>query len=158
MKLCVAVGILALAASGNAFADDLNLICAGTATGTASQQSHAFVTDPNTGQSAYGNAVTTQREEYDGRVRVHFDDTGGRILIPRRMWPPIHGQAEDGWWPLDHVQMSEDAIHARFGLNIFNHPSVAIDRRSGSIEIGGLGGGFSGDCEVDQTATGPRRF
>jgi hypothetical protein len=74
------------------------------------------------------------------------DITGdrGRIRIPHIM---RHPGGDEGWRPLKDLKLDEHLITGHFAMNLWNWPSVTIDRVSGRIALVGFRGfAFHGDC------------
>lgn len=95
-------------------------------------------------------------EQFQTGVQFDFRDGGGRVHLAGKLIPPLHSGGNDGWWPLEDVQMSPDRITARYHVNALNRPSVKIDRRSGLVEIKGIED-FNGKCDLGDWSAG-RRF
>lgn len=95
-------------------------------------------------------------EQFQTGVQFDFRDGSGRVHLTGKMIPPLNSGGNDGWWPLDDVQMSADRITARYHINALNRPTVEIDRRSGLVEIKGMSV-FSGKCDLGDWGAG-RRF
>ncbi len=95
-------------------------------------------------------------EQFQTDVQFDFRDGGGRIHLSGKLIPPLHSGGNDGWWPLEEVQMSPDRISARYHVSGLNSARVNIDRRSGMVEIKGMPG-FSGKCDVGDWGAS-RRF
>jgi hypothetical protein len=76
-----------------------------------------------------------------------------RVRPPAAIVPPMHGQNDDGWWPLTEAKISDTEISGRFSLNWLNQPTVKIDRTNGSIEVQGkFKLSFRGTCEIADPA------
>lgn len=79
---------------------------------------------------------------------VEITGDSARIFVPPSLLPPVRGRSDAGWRPLDRLNITDDSITGRFDLNIFNKPTVEIDRTTGTIEIDGFGTtSYSGVCE-----------
>lgn len=135
---------------------DLHLQCDGIATFPESQSTTASAWG-SSGGYASGAATTVRRGSAPDRVLVALAGEDGRVRLPRSMVPTVNGGGEDGWWPLNELEVTDSQITGRFRLNPFNRPSVRIDRITGSIEIqGSFKLSFRGDCvPIDATQ---RRF
>ncbi len=84
-------------------------------------------------------------------------DSGARIRMPPVMTPPINVGSDAGWWTVDRLNVTPTEITGRFTLNLFNKPSIRIDRVRGSIEVdGNFDYYFLGDCERIEMPTAPR--
>ena len=70
---------------------------------------------------------------------MRIDAAGaGAIKPPSAILPPIHkgqGRLVDP----KASTVTDDAIKGKYALNLLNHPSVEIDRRTGDIDMHGMG-------------------
>jgi hypothetical protein len=157
----VALGIgvaFLFAGSPKASAEVLLLSCNGIGSQTAADMSFgsAYSSD---GTSFTGSSTSYRTQESADQTVVELQDGNGRIRVPSTILPPIHGGGDHGWWPLSDIVIGESEITARFSLNIFNKPKVVIDRRSGQIQINGLGqDDFRGTCDRLDPSINSRRF
>jgi len=97
-------------------------------------------------------AMSSRQDQFEALVRGHSTD-----LYRYAYW--LCGQealAQDlvqdtflrAWRALDRLSITDRSITGRFDLNIFNKPTVEIDRTTGTIEIDGFGNtSYSGICE-----------
>lgn len=95
---------------------------------------------------------TTQH--FDTSITLEIDGDRGRIMPAKNMIPPLHADADNGWFPLRNVAVSPEEIRGEFTLNAANHPKLKVDRRNGHIAIEGLTR-FNGTCDRADAA---RRF
>ena len=95
-------------------------------------------------------------EQFQTGAQFDFRDGSGRVHLTGKLIPPLNSGGNDGWWPLEDVQMSPDRITARYRINALNRPTVNIDRHSGLVEIKGINA-FSGKCDAGDWGAG-RRF
>jgi hypothetical protein len=155
MKLFLAI-ILA-ATAGAAHAEALDLICRGTAVHTEATQSFGCIRT-DSGRSADADETTYQQARSEESLRVRIDAHGaGAIKPPAAILPPIH-KGKDGWWDLEGLSVTDAVIRGKYSLNILNHPTVEIDRRTGDFDMHGMGLRFSGTCEKAPEEPGDRRF
>lgn len=128
-------------------ADSLTLICYGQGE-HAVLESHAGY-EWNDKRKHYEPTQRTETgtEQFQTGIQFDFRDGAGRVHLSGKMVPPLNSGGNDGWWPLEELQMSPDSITGRYRVNALNHPSVRIDRRSGMVEIQGKPG-FSGKCDI----------
>ncbi|MGE0531173.1 MAG: hypothetical protein AB7G40_14795 [Hyphomonadaceae bacterium] len=130
-----------------AFADDLLLACSGSGDRTTTSSSFGTVTSPY-GDTYTGQGTQLRRETISERVMVEITGDTARIFVPASLLPPIRGGSDAGWRALDRLSITDRSITGRFDLNIFNKPTVEIDRTTGTIEIDGFGNtSYSGICE-----------
>jgi hypothetical protein len=126
---------------------DLLLRCDGIGTRIDTQTATMSASN-SAGQTATANSTTYSKERFNDRLLLDLKMDGGRIRMPKSMVPPINSGGSDGWWSLTDLQVSEDAILARFKMNFLNKPVVRIDRSTGDIEVSGFAGlNFRGSCE-----------
>lgn len=59
----------------------------------------------------------------------------------------IRGGGDEGWWTFQTIDIQPERIEGRISLNFANKPKVVINRRTGDIDIGGVGIAFSGVCQ-----------
>lgn len=113
--------------------------------------------DYDKGRYTYGNKTELSTQDFDASVMIQLWDGGGRIRLPTSLVPPIHSRGDHGWWELDGVSRTRDAIAAQYRLNGLNKPRITIDRRSGRISIRGTASySFTGTC--DTIGNQQRRF
>lgn len=131
---CAALGFLALASPAQAA--DLSLVCSGS--GTKRTVTHSFD----------NQAVAATSSNFNDQIRVEIGRGVGRIRIPPGMLPEIRSGGSDGWWALQDVSETRSEIAARVRFNMFNKPSIKIDRITGHILISNGSSSFSGQCEA----------
>jgi hypothetical protein len=155
MRTLIAIALLSLPAA--ALAEPLDLLCTGTALHAETTRVSPATDD---GRSPAGDQVSAPDVRSTGSVRVRISAAGvGRIKPPAALTPPISGGGQDGWWDLSDVVITGDAIRGRYALNMFNHPSVLIDRHSGEVAIKGWGLQFNGTCDrAPVVPESPRKF
>lgn len=133
----------------------LNLICYGEGekpgydvkTGyTWNRDKHRYVRETRT---------EWEQQEFDTFVTLQFEGDHGRIRPAKKLVPAIHSGGDHGWWTLDNVNITRDAITARYRYNGLNKPKITIDRRTGHIKVDGLSD-FVGTC--DNVDSNNRRF
>ena len=95
-------------------------------------------------------------EQFQTGVQFDFRGNTGRVHLTGKMVPPLNSGGNDGWWPLEDVQMGPERITARYRINALNRPQVEIDRQTGMVEIKSSPG-FSGRCDHGDWGAG-RRF
>ncbi len=148
---------IALAIAAPAFAEDLSLSCAGNGTYPQASTSTATVINPNTGYPTTASGTTTRVVDLAAEVRFELRGDSARILMPPQMTPPINNGSDGGWWTLDRLQITPEAITGRFSLNVFNKPTVRIDRMTGTIQVdGNFRYYYLGQCERIETPAAPR--
>jgi hypothetical protein len=94
--------------------------------------------------SAFG--VSHGQDQFDEQMDVDLNGGAARARVPRRFLPPLHG-GDGGWFEVNEVAVTDDAITGTVLINFANHPKLRIDRRSGSITLDGKVGAFSGMCK-----------
>ena len=136
---------------------DLGLVCFGEGRKPALATRYGYTWDYDKGRYAYGNRTELSTQDFDASVMIQLWDGGGRIRLPTSLVPPIHSRGDHGWWELDGVSRTRDAIAAQYRLNGLNKPRITIDRRSGRIPIRGTASySFTGTC--DTIGNQQRRF
>ncbi|HEY5007966.1 MAG TPA: hypothetical protein VII42_08175 [Caulobacteraceae bacterium] len=87
----------------------------------------------------------------DDPMLVDITGDRGRIRIPHIM---RHPGGDEGWRPLKDLKLDEHLITGHFALNLWNWPSVTIDRVTGRIALIGFHGfAFHGDCAAYDAST-----
>jgi hypothetical protein len=151
MRAALVSFIVALAIAAPAAAETLSLACEGTGTYPEMTQGSATV------NNARVTTNSTRVQNINAAVRFEMTDTGARIFMPPAMTPPMNSGSDGGWWHLDRIEATPEAIHGRFSLNLFNKPTVTIDRMAGTIEVdGNFRYHFLGQCERVETSAAPR--
>lgn len=154
----LAIAITVFGTVSAACAEDLSLVCRGSGTYPEARTSSGSSWNYSTGQPTYGSSTQTDIQNINADIRFELVGDTARILMPPAMTPPINGGSDRGWWTLERLEVTEEAISGRFDLNVFNKPRVHIDRRTGVIEVdGNFRYYFLGECSLaeDQPA---RRF
>lgn len=140
-----------------ALADDLALACSGQGTYQDASGTTATFHNYRTGQSTSAFGTTTGQGVTAAAVGFELTAAGARIRMPPVMTPPINVGSDAGWWTVDRLNVTPTEITGRFTLNLFNKPSIRIDRVRGSIEVdGNFDYYFLGDCERIEMPTTPR--
>ncbi len=146
MRAAWIAGLVALAGT-NASALDLKLRCEGVVNTTQSESS----TLNTYGDLTLNTTATTHRRiQTHDRMLVEITEAGGRVRLPQILVPTIHsGGSADGWWPMTALNVSETEISGKLTVNVFDKPSLRIDRTTGDVELRGIANtGFTGTCEV----------
>lgn len=145
MRTMLAAAILLVA--GAAHAETLDLICRGSAVHAEPTQGAGALAPNGAGRDFSDDEAGLHRVRSQETLQVQIDAKGaGRIKPPPAILPPIR-LGRDGWWRLDHLRVSESEIRGTFSLNFINHPTVLLDRRTGDIDVQGMGLRFDGACE-----------
>jgi hypothetical protein len=126
--------------------DLLTLVCYGQGEHAVLQSHSGYEWNDRRKHYEPTQRTETADEAFQTGVQFEFRDGGGRVHLSGKMIPPFHSGGTDGWWPLEDVQMSADRITARYRVSGLNRLSVAIDRRTGLVEIRDKPG-FSGKCD-----------
>ena len=134
----------------------LNLICEGEGTQAKPTSTYGSVYTSN-GRWANGSFTTMAEHSFQDAVRIEFQGDGGRIRIPQTMLPPIRG-GHEGWMDLKKVVVKDDEIDAQAKINVFNTAKIRIDRLTGILSLGVLGGNYSGQCQPYDPAKAQRAF
>lgn len=157
MRSALLVAVVFAAAASPALADDLSLACSGQGTHQDASGTTATFHNYSTGQSTSAYGTTAGQGVTAAAVSFELTDAGARIRMPPVMTPPINVGSDAGWWTVDRLNVTPTEITGRFTLNLFNKPSIRIDRVRGSIEVdGNFDYYFLGDCERIATPTAPR--
>ncbi len=149
--------LLAQAASSDAVSATaaITLVCGGAGTATKPTASSAYAYD-NSGNSANATVYGRRSEAFEDQVDLVIDGENSRIRLPRTMLPPIKG-GKDGWFSIKDIKVSPESFSGSAKVNFINHPSVYVDRRTGTISINGKGGTYTGRCERVETGA-PTKF
>ncbi|SMF61689.1 hypothetical protein [Allosphingosinicella indica] len=127
---------------------NIGLVCFGEGQRPELATRYGWQWNERRGRYDYGNRTEIAPRDFDAAVTVQVWGDGGRILLPRKLIPPINSRGNDGWWDLTNVDEGPDQIRATYRLNGLNRPKVTIDRRSGRISIQGTGDyAFRGTCD-----------
>ena len=155
MKIIWAIAVAAMA--GIAHAEALDLVCQGSAVHTETTQSFGSLSTSD-GRSASGNETTFRKARSTESLRVRIDANGaGKIKPPSALLPPIR-RGKEGWWDLEDLTVTDDTIRGKYSLNVLNHPTVLIHRRTGDIDMKGFGLRFSGACERAPEESSGKKF
>jgi len=152
-------------AQGAAPAQDIHLICEGTASIKRDVQiatlSESGQGSDNTGgtytYSGSGSVTAPRTVSQHDEIMVDVTGAGGRIRIPDSWLPPLHTRAADGWRKLNSLTVSDTEIRGRFEINFLLRPTVVISRLTGRIDVVGQGR-FAGECQPYQPGDAVRRF
>jgi hypothetical protein len=155
----------ALAMPTAALAQDIHLVCEGTASiqrnvrvGTYSDSGQG---SDNTGgtfnYSGSGSVNAREMVSEDDEIMVDVTGTDGRVKIPDRWLPPLHTSSADGWRTLSSLTVSDTEIRGRFEINFLLRPTLVISRLTGRIDVVGQGR-FAGECQPYQPGAAARRF
>ena len=129
----------------------LALHCAGEARHNAARHSSAVIFGPH--GTATAGATTHELQDSDDEVFVRIENGQGRVRVPAIMVPPIHGGGVEGWWQISNLRATDDEITGNISFNVFNNPSIRIDRLNGSIQIEAMAHtGFRGSCAADDVS------
>lgn len=99
--------------------------------------------------AGYGAAVTPgiARQPFAEVLTIELDKLqSGRAHLPTVLIPAVHGGVADGWVKLTHVVVTERDITATVSFNIFDHPSIRVDRMSGELSLSGWNREFAARC------------
>jgi len=156
---------LAWAIPAAALAQDIHLVCEGTASiqrnvpvATVSQS--GMGSDNMGGTFTYsgsGSVTARERASEDDEIMVDVTGAGGRVKIPDSWLPPLHNHTVDGWRTLSSLAVSDTEVRGRFEINFLLRPTLVISRLTGRIDIVGQGR-FAGGCQPYQPGVTPRRF
>lgn len=122
----------------------LRLICMGTGDREVAHSSWATAATNNGSASAFG--VSHSQEQFDDQMDVDLNGSAARARVPRRFLPPLHG-GDGGWFNVNDVMVTDDAITGTVLINFANHPKLRIDRRTGAIALDGRVGAYAGMCK-----------
>jgi len=141
-----------------ALTPDIHLACHGNASFAERSSGSAFAFN-NRGGSANAFGYETHRGIAEDDMFVDVVGGVGRVKLPGVMLPPIHSGDDHGWRSLDELQLGDMEITGRFEINLFNKPSISINRVTGHIDVRGLGRtGFSGECRPYDASAAARMF
>jgi len=122
----------------------LRLICMGTGDRQVAHSSWATALTKHGSASAFG--VSHSQDQFDEQMDVDLNGSVARARVPRRFLPPLHG-GDGGWFEVNGVVATDDAITGTVLINFANHPKLRIDRRTGSIALDGKVGAYAGMCK-----------
>jgi hypothetical protein len=130
-------------------AERLRLVCDGVASQVVLQSRN--VTERDAQGRERTRVVQDRRvDRHDDEVRVEIDGATGRIRPPQSILPLFRSGGREGWWDLYDLDVGEYRITARYRFNPLEKPRIAINRRTGRIEIEDDGGnGFRGRCDPE---------
>lgn len=141
MKFGAVVAAVALAwSSAEAQTLDLKLVCDGTGRKDVEESSKVTQYGQN-----LGSVSSTRTLTFPATLRVEIAGQTGRIFIPANLRPLLRGGGQEGWWTLNNLQITDEAITGQFSMNVLRNPRVRIDRTRGQIEVSGM---FNGTCEL----------
>jgi len=152
--LLVSIALLGL--NGTLWAQDLSLTCDGAGSITSTQvsvgqdysyESHKF--EKSTSSS------TTGRRTFSGTASVELSNGTVRLKLPKEIVPALSG-GRDAWYALQNAFVGDKEITGELSLNMFNHPSVRIDRMTGKLFVSGKFSDFTALCAAVDQAAGPK--
>ena len=136
--------------------DVLTLVCYGQGQHATVSSHPEYEWDERRKRYEPAQRLESGSEQFQTGVQFDFRGGEGRVHLTGKLIPPLNSGGNDGWWPLEELQMTPDRITARYHLNGLSKPRVEIDRRSGLVEIKGSPG-FSGKCDLGDWGAG-RKF
>jgi hypothetical protein len=107
--------------------------------------------------SGSSSVVIPRREGFTDQVDVEFFSGNDRIRLPSSTIPAFHGGQGGGWYKLKDVVADAHSIRAKALVNFINHPSIYVDRVTGTISIAGRDGDYTGQCQATD-ANAPAKF
>ncbi len=134
--------------------DDIQLVCYGGAEKPSTEYRSGYEWDARQHKYVPKQSVEIGKSDFQATLNVSIHGGRGDIQLPRSLIPPLHGDNNSGWWPIDELIVGHDEIRGKFRLNGLNQPRLSISRMNGAITIDGMIK-FSGRCDADQ---GHRRF
>jgi hypothetical protein len=153
---------IAFGPAGGALGQDLNLFlrCEGIASTLEDNSTTLATVTTNHGDRAHVTVGGVSSQTSPERIRLEITGGNARIQLPGRILPPIRGGASaDGWWTITDLVVGETHITGRFRLNVFNKPTLRIDRVSGDIDIQAMmKTGFQGTCAPEDRSPANRKF
>ena len=102
-------------------------------------------TQSSNGQSTWANATTSATIQFNDRIKLWVEGGAAQIQMPVAMLPDLHS-GKDGWFEVKNVSFNDREIRGKIQVNLFNHPSLIINRVDGSIDISGKLGDYKGIC------------
>lgn len=149
MKVCSSLlAVSAIAIPSAASAQDvleLSLLCEGS--GTITQQvDTTYQAQNNSGQNGSATITEQQTVNFNDQLKVKIANGEGQVEMPRQMLPVIRG-GKDGWFRMTNLKIGNDQIKGKVYLSFMDKPDIRIDRMSGSVNINGNVGNFSGKCQ-----------
>ncbi|WP_426263000.1 hypothetical protein [Sphingomonas sp. PWP1-2] len=130
---------------------ELHLVCRGVGERKVVNGASAvgFGSNGNT-FSAFG--TRTSHKDFEDQFDFNLVGGVGTARVPRRFLPPAHG-GDGGWFNVKDMVVGDDYITGKVMINLINHPNIRLDRRTGTVSLGGKVGSYSGECQkVDPTA------
>ena len=134
--------------------DDIQLVCYGGAEKPSTEYRSGYEWDARQHKYVPKQSVEIGKSDFQATLNVSIHGGRGDIQLHRSLIPPLHGDNNSGWWPIDELIVGHDEIRGKFRLNGLNQPRLSISRMNGAITIDGMIK-FSGRCDADQ---GHRRF
>ena len=155
--LRAALVALAWAVPTAALAQDIHLVCEGTASIKRDVPVATISGSDDKGGTFSGSVTARERASEDDEIMVDVTGADGRVKIPDSWLPPLHNHTADGWRTLSSLTVSDTEIRGRFEINFLLRPTLVISRLTGRIDVVGQGR-FAGECHPYQPGVTPRRF
>jgi hypothetical protein len=134
----------------------LHLVCQGVGDREVKHGSSAVVFGRHGGiGSAFGTSA--EQEQFGETMDIDLADGDAKARVPRRFLPALHG-GDGGWFGIKDLVVTDDTITGLVLINITNHPKMRIDRRTGSVNLDGKVGAYTGECQPYDPATAKRAF
>lgn len=120
----------------------LLLTCSAAGAVESSRQRYAWVSRPD-GTAGYELKTHRSTREETLRFEFAFDATGGRLRMPEEKPGLFSRKAQDGWYPIENLQLGEEAIEGRARIGLIGSMAFRIDRRTGALAIDD----YKGECD-----------
>ena len=134
--------------------DDIQLVCYGGAEKPSTEYRSGYEWDARQHKYVPKQSMELGKSDFQATLTVSIHGDRGDIELPKSLIPPLHGDNNSGWWPIDELIVGHNEIRGKFRLNAMNQPRLSINRMNGAITIDGMIK-FNGRCDADE---GHRRF
>jgi hypothetical protein len=137
-----------------ALSGPLTLVCMGAGAANKVSTATAWASDSD-GNSGQATIMGQRSQQFADQVDLVIDGENSRVRMPRTMLPTIRG-GEDGWFKLKSLKVGESTITGSVAINPINNPKIFVDRRTGTVNISGKAGDYSGQCQKIDAEQAPR--
>lgn len=134
----------------------LTLVCYGEGEHAAFSSHTDYVWNKDRKRYEPTQRMESGTEHFNSGVQIDIQGNQGRIHLTGKMIPPLNSGGSDGWWALNDLRVEQDRITANYQVNAFNRMQMNVDRRTGLIELKGMGA-FNGKCDAGDWGNG-RKF
>lgn len=128
-------------------ADDLMLHCRGSGYKTEMETTN-ISSGLGSSDRKFSTVNSKSKRDFSGSADVKIGMGIARLHPPSEMVPKISDVDDEGWISIDELNTTEQQISGKVRFNLFNKPTVNINRLTGEINISSSKSSFTGECEA----------